>query len=106
LYFSPPFVSATVLHKPIILIASLVPFLQPLSVAAINGTSCNRTVIGGPCPSVVTQFFVWAIFISNKWSVCAGAGVGLLCFYISQDGAERCFVVLLLRGDLDGLEMV
>ena len=33
-------------------------FLHPLSVAAINRIACTTTVIGGPCPSDGTQFFV------------------------------------------------
>jgi hypothetical protein len=91
-FFSPLF-SATVLHKPIILIASLVPLLHPLSVVAINRTERSTTVIGGPCPSDGTQFFVWPIFISNKWSDCASEWVGFV-FIPPKMEQERCFVEL------------
>ena len=88
-----PFVFTTVLHKPILLIASLVPSLLPLSVPAINRIACCTAVIGGPLSVWQYSVLCLRIFISNKWSNSA-LGVGLLCFCNEQEGAESCFAVL------------
>lgn len=90
-----PFVFATVLHKPIILIASLVPSLLPLSVPAINRIACSTAVIGGPCPSDVTQFFVCVSSSVTNGATLPRSGFALFLYQPRRSRELFCGTVCL-----------